>query len=571
MLKRIISFVLCVAISISFSLTSYAENDDRGPEAGDHVFLGHYEQDNDLKNGPEPIEWRILEVKGDKILLLSEYILDAQPFNEEIASNQWGSSSLRQWLNTVFLKTAFTEEELNAIQLTKVDNSAKQTHYLTSGESNTEDHIFLLSDDEVINYFSSPNLVYCMATEFAKPKIESVHISTSFNGFTSKGTFTETETYENEKYAPWWLRSPSLSWDQAVGAYYKDTISTHNWYKKALHGWYYDYRSSIGIRPAMWVYLSFLPSKSVSSTNNSTDNSSLIWGQEYTQGELTYSFVQQGALSYFSLRGKDADTLVNAVSINAIPNTERINAKIQEIMEARNYEPTAGEIDGTPAELYGSEDSDAFIMATYGDWGVNMMLFVDGATGIADYYSGTIQAESKSSLGSAMQNNQQKEKTVKQFDLTAKEYIDAFNKKYSSLGMTLIADQSKDDCWLSIRGERTDIRIQFCDKINGPWTTGSGLDMKEWNWLYAYIATDDYSIDIEYFAKFPTLCSFFAAVVDCDYTQEEFLDHCVVSGPNDYPIMTYTKGGVQNQIQFRDASVGNYHQTVYSASFELVQ
>ena len=139
------------------------------------------------------------------------------------------------------------------------------------------------------------------------------------------------------------------------------------------------------------------------------------------------------------------------------------------------------------------------------------------------------------------------------------------------MGMTLVLVSSRDDCHLAIMGEQTDIRIQFCDKINGPWTTGSGLDMKKWNWLYAYIATDDYSVDVEYFANFPMMCSFFAAVVGCDYTQEEFMDNCNASGPNGYPILTYTKNGIKNEIQFRDASVGNYHQTVYSASVELIR
>ena len=76
MCKRILCLMLCIVMIFSFSAISFAE-DDRIPKAGDHIFFGHYEQDNDLNNGPEPIEWRILEVKGDKILLLSEYILDA--------------------------------------------------------------------------------------------------------------------------------------------------------------------------------------------------------------------------------------------------------------------------------------------------------------------------------------------------------------------------------------------------------------------------------------------------------------------------------------------------------------
>lgn len=160
---------------------------------------------------------------------------------------------------------------------------------------------------------------------------------------------------------------------------------------------------------------------------------------------------------------------------------------------------------------------------------------------------------------------------VKQFDLSAREYIDVYNKKYGSLGMTLEADQKRDDCWFTINGERTDIRIQFCDKVNGPWTTGSGLDMEKWNWLYAYIATDDYTIDIEYFASWPMFCSFLASVVDCEFTQQEFIENCEGSGPDGYPVLTYIKDGIKNEIQFRDASVGNYHQTVYSASVEIIQ
>ena len=57
MCKRFLCLMLCILLILSFSVFSFAE-DDRIPEAGDHIFFGHYEQDNDLNNGPEPIEWR---------------------------------------------------------------------------------------------------------------------------------------------------------------------------------------------------------------------------------------------------------------------------------------------------------------------------------------------------------------------------------------------------------------------------------------------------------------------------------------------------------------------------------
>ena len=46
------------------------------------VTFGHYEQDNDLSNGPEEIEWIVLDFdeKDHKALLISRYGLDAKPY-----------------------------------------------------------------------------------------------------------------------------------------------------------------------------------------------------------------------------------------------------------------------------------------------------------------------------------------------------------------------------------------------------------------------------------------------------------------------------------------------------------
>ena len=39
--------------------------------AGDTVVFGRYEQDNNMENGPEPIEWIVLNVDDGKALLLT--------------------------------------------------------------------------------------------------------------------------------------------------------------------------------------------------------------------------------------------------------------------------------------------------------------------------------------------------------------------------------------------------------------------------------------------------------------------------------------------------------------------
>ena len=51
-------------------------------KVGDYVLFGAYEQDNDLDNGKEAIEWRVLDKKDDKILVISRYALDYMDFNE---------------------------------------------------------------------------------------------------------------------------------------------------------------------------------------------------------------------------------------------------------------------------------------------------------------------------------------------------------------------------------------------------------------------------------------------------------------------------------------------------------
>ncbi|MBR4550778.1 MAG: hypothetical protein IKO13_00625, partial [Oscillospiraceae bacterium] len=90
--------------------------------AGDHVFFGHYEQDGDKSNGSEEIEWRVLEVREDRVLVISEYGLDVKPYNSTYGGVTWETCSLRKWLNGDFLTEVFTEEEQEQIRSTKVEN-----------------------------------------------------------------------------------------------------------------------------------------------------------------------------------------------------------------------------------------------------------------------------------------------------------------------------------------------------------------------------------------------------------------------------------------------------------------
>lgn len=75
-----------------------------------YVQFGRYRQDY----ADQPILWRILGIQNGRALLLSEYILDTLPFDAD--SNAWECSDLKAWLNGTFYWCAFSQTERYAIQ-----------------------------------------------------------------------------------------------------------------------------------------------------------------------------------------------------------------------------------------------------------------------------------------------------------------------------------------------------------------------------------------------------------------------------------------------------------------------
>lgn len=129
----------------------------RSLNVGDTFVFGTYEQDNDLSNGPEPIEWIVLEKKGNKILLISDKALDCHQYsNRNTTSTRWEDTSLRMWLNNIFVNKAFSADERSQILTIK-----------NNGDNNSNDEVFLLSSTEAKNYFPSSIERQCKPTSYA--------------------------------------------------------------------------------------------------------------------------------------------------------------------------------------------------------------------------------------------------------------------------------------------------------------------------------------------------------------------------------------------------------------------
>ncbi len=121
----------------------------------------------------DPIIWQVLDISDNSALLLSARALDSVPYYHELTDVTWDRSDIRSWLNGLsaednlsgkdysgdgdnFLSAAFTENERLSILESDVQNS--ENHYFgTSCGPDTEDRVFLLSEDEI---FSSPAATY---------------------------------------------------------------------------------------------------------------------------------------------------------------------------------------------------------------------------------------------------------------------------------------------------------------------------------------------------------------------------------------------------------------------------
>lgn len=158
---------------------------------GQIITFGNYEGSD--------ITWIVLAEEEGKYLVISEYGLNINTYNDVKCDVTWETCSIRSWLNNEFL-TSFNEEELARIQITNVimDSNyeyADQEEYATNPGNDTEDRVFLLSLSEVETYMPTPEERICYPSQYAIDQgWESMLFETCF----------------------WWLRTPGVYQDSVV-------------------------------------------------------------------------------------------------------------------------------------------------------------------------------------------------------------------------------------------------------------------------------------------------------------------------------------------------------------------
>lgn len=171
-------------------------------QVGDHFEFGRYCYTSDGK--PAPIEWRVLRRGYNRMMVVSLYGIDSRPYHDELEGVTWESCSLRKWLNSNFIKNAFSDVEQDCILETTLSNEDNH-EYDTSAGNATKDRVFLLSLKEVRSLFRDDLDRRCMPTLYAVA-----------NGAWRFDTDKEEER-QLKGYGWWWLRSPGGTSDVAGG------------------------------------------------------------------------------------------------------------------------------------------------------------------------------------------------------------------------------------------------------------------------------------------------------------------------------------------------------------------
>lgn len=233
----------------------------KNANVGDTINFGVYYMQYNIKK--EKIEWLVLAKENNKLFVISKKALDCQPFNTTYDSVNWGTSSLRSWLNGIFLNMAFSKKEQALIHNTTVSTDYI-TQYDLNSETATKDKVFLLSSAEAENYLKTEESRCC------EPTICAI----------SNGAFKD-----SDGYCGWWLRSGGYD-----GSYTAAYVSSAGSIVDV--GNVVDYGKCC-VRPVMWINIENNGTNKVSKENTvkieEVNSSSEIFNQNNESGRVTKS------------------------------------------------------------------------------------------------------------------------------------------------------------------------------------------------------------------------------------------------------------------------------------------
>ena len=198
-------------------------------QAGDEISFGNY-------------DWRVLDIQNGMALIITEYIIDHRSYHDVYKDVTWADCSLRKYLNGEFYDK-FTEDDKSRI-IPILNKNPDNEWYGTKGGADTEDRIFLLSNEEAVcKYFGDS------CSKLRNP------------GKNQRYWFVRKDQNNSKRVARlegkgvwwWWLRSPGRVGIKAVYIHGDGNIGIQG--NNILKGNISDGWCTGGVRPSLWLKL----------------------------------------------------------------------------------------------------------------------------------------------------------------------------------------------------------------------------------------------------------------------------------------------------------------------------
>jgi len=206
--------VLAVVIVLMLAFVTSVQ---ASPEVGDVIPFGGY-------------DWRVLDVQNNKALIITENVIERIPYDVKYKAVTWETCTIREYLNGEFLQK-FTAEEQRHIAETRVSNP-DNLWYGTNGGNDTTDKVFLLSLEELVEYFGDSGQ---LQNRPANSSLIDDQYNTARKAMDTSGTVSW-----------WWLRSPGLLSNGAAGVNDGGGVYVFGVGVSLDDG---------GVRPALWMNL----------------------------------------------------------------------------------------------------------------------------------------------------------------------------------------------------------------------------------------------------------------------------------------------------------------------------
>lgn len=167
------------------------------------------------------ILWRVLDKNENEVTAISEYSIDAVPWQDGASQAQWAQSGLRRWLNHDFMMFAFSTQERILLRKTAVQTETNPD-YGTGGGAACYDRVSLLSMEEALRYFTpegesvSRHIEKDVSAASLPPETEKAvwYDPGGYGAMAGATPFAISRGAEQDEETggcSWWLRSPGCA------------------------------------------------------------------------------------------------------------------------------------------------------------------------------------------------------------------------------------------------------------------------------------------------------------------------------------------------------------------------